>query len=128
MRRPGIGKGRELLDTGDDIASTLINSTLWLEADVLSLTGYAMRTLPTSIADARTSVNGETVNPACSNILSGHGLVLCKAFHECTWLRHAWWWRACMTGTACMTAKPSVTLCAGFMLLMPFQRPGHSHM
>ena len=60
----GKGQGRALLDTVGDIKSTLINSTLWLEADILSLTGYAMRTLPTSITDARTSVNGETVTPA----------------------------------------------------------------
>ncbi|KAK9832086.1 hypothetical protein WJX81_005292 [Elliptochloris bilobata] len=59
----GDGRGRALLDTKSDIASTLINSTLWLEADVRSLTGYAMRTLPTSIQDARSSVNGEMVDP-----------------------------------------------------------------
>ena len=80
--RSGIGKGRELLDTGDDIASTLINSTLWLEADVLSLTGYAMRTLPTSITDARTSVNGETVTYASYCSLSGPSLVLGKDIDE----------------------------------------------
>ena len=66
LRCPGAGQGRALLDAGGDLTSTLINSTLWLEADVLSLTGYAMRTLPTSITDARTSVNGETVTAACS--------------------------------------------------------------
>ena len=42
---------------------TLLNSSLWLEADMKSLTGYGMRTLPTSIADATTPVNGEKARP-----------------------------------------------------------------
>lgn len=42
-----------------DLLPTLLNSSLWLEADMKSLTGYGMRTLPLSIADATTPVNGE---------------------------------------------------------------------
>ena len=95
VRRPGAGKGRELLDTGDDLASTLVNSTLWLEADVLSLTGYAMRTLPTSITDARTSVNGETVPHACSHTLLGPAL---KSGRGLSWMHLA---AACLV-MACM--------------------------
>ena len=41
----------------------LLNSSLWLEADMKSLTGYGMRTLPISIADATTPVNGEKARP-----------------------------------------------------------------
>lgn len=40
---------------------------MWLEADVNSLTQYGLRTLPTSIADATTPVNGEKVAP-CVNV------------------------------------------------------------
>jgi len=43
------------------LAETLINSTMWLEADKDSLTQYAMRSLPGSYADATTPVNGEKV-------------------------------------------------------------------
>ena len=45
------------------LAETLMNSTMWLEADKDSLTQYAMRTLPTSIADAKAPVNGEPARP-----------------------------------------------------------------
>lgn len=50
-----------------DLHATLLNSTMWLEADIHSLTQYGLRTLPTSIADATTPVNGEQV-AACVNV------------------------------------------------------------
>ncbi len=43
------------------LAETLMNSTMWLEADKDSLTQYAMRSLPGTYADATTPVNGEKV-------------------------------------------------------------------
>ena len=50
---------------------TLLNSSLWLEADLKSLTGYGMRTLPISIADATTPVNGEKARPDIQVLGSG---------------------------------------------------------
>ena len=64
MLCPGRGQGRALLGTDGSLVPTLINSTIWLEADIASLTGYAMRTLPTTVTDSRTPVNGETVTSA----------------------------------------------------------------
>ncbi|KAK9832108.1 hypothetical protein WJX81_007884 [Elliptochloris bilobata] len=57
LQQAGAGK----LDT-TNLLPTLVNSSLWLEADKNSLTQYAMRTLPITIADATTPVNGEKVD------------------------------------------------------------------
>ena len=63
---------------------TLQNSSLWLQADMKSLTGYAIRTLPTSIADATTPVNGEKARPLITQAL-GQSIWKNNHFTGSTW-------------------------------------------
>ena len=80
--KPCCAAGAELARSGRalqqastaDLLPALRNSSLWLESDLKSLTGYGMRTLPASIADATTPVNGEKARSGVWRAGSpGHG-------------------------------------------------------
>ena len=102
-----------------DLLPTLLNSSLWLEADKNSLTAYGMRTLPTSIADATTPINGEKARPdsrlrawavqaqPCTrlNLADRHHLAL--SIRLCAAAADSWQGRAEGLGRALRNALPA---------------------